>query len=70
MTADDCGCGKPNPGPLGGKPRPGSMVASVGSSSSGSVTYVGPDGRRETMSDALAARAEVVRRGGGSIEFT
>jgi len=68
MANDDCGCGKPKPGPLGGKPQPGSLIASAGGQS-GRVTYVSPTGAREEMTDALAARAEIVRRGGGSIEF-
>ena len=63
MGTEDCGCGKPSPGPVGGKPRPG-LVASAGSTG---VTHVAPNGTRTTGLDMLAARAAVVREG-GSIE--
>jgi hypothetical protein len=67
--AKDCGCGKPKSQPLG-RPVPNStpaksLVASGGSA--GGIFYVTTDGTRTRMNDMLAARAEVIRRGGGSI---
>lgn len=64
--AKDCGCGKPKPGPLGGKPTgaPASLTASV----SGKFTHVSPTGKRTAHNSALEARAAAVRSG-GSVEY-
>jgi hypothetical protein len=64
QPAEDCGCGKPKPGPLGGGKPPRSLVAS---STPRPAIYVAPNGQRTAMDD-LAARAEA-RRGGGRVEF-
>lgn len=71
----NCDCGKPKPGPNGGKPRVSdsapagnrSLIASVGGARGG-ITHVSPDGTRTPAVDLIAARAAVAR-GGGSIEF-
>ena len=69
-----CSCGKPKPGPLGGKQSGGdkkSLTASLGRKPGmrgGSITHVDAQGNRTDVPDTLAARAAVVRRG-GSIEF-
>ena len=63
MGKDDCGCGKPKPGPLGGGRQPSSSPASL-IASSGSYTHVSPNGTRTPHGDLLAARAAAARLGG------
>ncbi len=66
MGNEDCGCGKPSPGPHGGKPRPGTqlgMVASPGAR----YTHTAPNGTVSRDLDFIGAQAAAVRAGGGTI---
>ena len=61
---DDCSCGKPKPGPLGGGQKPaensGGLSAQTQSFSVSSLPG-------KTFASTLEARAALVRAGGGEI---
>lgn len=63
-----CDCGKPKPGPLGSKPRPGSTPAGGLASQTQSFTLQLKSGKTQSFNGSLLeAQAAVVRAGGGTI---